>query len=89
MNPDTRINLMATSALDKHSLEFYAVSGNPWTGRPDVLITLSRLEAKAGIKHLKSNSVKSCVLTLSPTPTLSCSGLLLLTIPTRYESECL
>lgn len=87
VNLDRRQNLITTSALDKHSPEFYAVSRNPWTGCPDALITLSHLEAKAGIKHLKSNSVKSRVLTLSPTPTHSCSGLLLLTISTRPEES--
>lgn len=61
MNLDGRQNLITTSALDKHSPEFYAVSWNPWTGCCDALITLSHLEAKAGIKHLKSNSVKCCV----------------------------
>lgn len=60
VNLDTRQNLITTSALDKHSLEFYVISGNPSTGCPDALITSSRLEAKAGIKHLKSNSVKKC-----------------------------
>lgn len=63
-----RQNLITTSALDKHSSDFYVVSWNPRTGCSDALITLSHLEVKAGIKYFKSNSIKCCVLTAHSLP---------------------
>lgn len=72
VNLEGRQNLITTSALDKHSSEFYVVSWNPRTGCSDALITLSHLEVKADIKYFKSNSIKCCVLTAHSLP-LSCA----------------